>query len=264
LDIPIVYLSAAADDRLVEEAIGSGSFGYLVKPFEERELHATIQAALYKHRVEQLLREDVRRYAALLERTGQIARIGGWELAIPSLELTWSAELYRIHEMERTRRPTWAEAISFCAPESRPILEAAVRQPSRMGHRMTWNWHSARLVMPGCAPKARRSGKMAKSSGSSAAFRTSPNAVKPPKRCAGRRRFRTLYDATSDAVMVLMSAFSRLQPAILAIFGCASWGALLEAPGRCLTAPATVRYGFADAGQPADCRMALKAGDHAV
>jgi signal transduction histidine kinase len=63
VDVPVVFLSAFSDARLVAEAIAAGSFGYLVKPFEERELHATLQVALYKHQVEQMLRsqEELRR-----------------------------------------------------------------------------------------------------------------------------------------------------------------------------------------------------------
>lgn len=53
LDLPVVYLTAFSDTRFIEEAIGTEPFGYLLKPFEERELHATLQAALYKHRMEQ-------------------------------------------------------------------------------------------------------------------------------------------------------------------------------------------------------------------
>lgn len=58
LDVPVVFLTAFSDSRLIDEAVGTGAFGYLVKPFQERELHATVQAALYKHQVERLLRED--------------------------------------------------------------------------------------------------------------------------------------------------------------------------------------------------------------
>lgn len=56
IDVPVVFLSAFSDAPLIAEATGAGSLGYLVKPFEERELHATLQAALYKHQVEQMLR----------------------------------------------------------------------------------------------------------------------------------------------------------------------------------------------------------------
>lgn len=66
VDVPVVFLSAFSDDALVQDAISAGAFGYLVKPFEERELHATLQAALAKHRTERFLREDIRRQGELL------------------------------------------------------------------------------------------------------------------------------------------------------------------------------------------------------
>lgn len=48
-DIPIVYLTAYTDDATIERAKRTAPFGYLVKPFEVRELHTTIEMALYKH-----------------------------------------------------------------------------------------------------------------------------------------------------------------------------------------------------------------------
>ena len=57
LNVPIVFLSAFSDTALLREALGTEPFGYLVKPFEERELHATLQAALSKHRLERSLQE---------------------------------------------------------------------------------------------------------------------------------------------------------------------------------------------------------------
>ncbi|MCF6286295.1 MAG: response regulator, partial [Candidatus Hydrogenedentes bacterium] len=46
--IPVVFLSAHRDHMLLERAKRVGSFGYLVKPFEEDELYATLEMALYK------------------------------------------------------------------------------------------------------------------------------------------------------------------------------------------------------------------------
>ncbi|MBA3848810.1 MAG: hypothetical protein C0502_02295 [Opitutus sp.] len=72
-DIPVIFLSAFSDPKLVDEAVQTGSSGYLVKPFEERELHATLQAALYKHKVEQLLRADNERLeAAVRQRSAEL------------------------------------------------------------------------------------------------------------------------------------------------------------------------------------------------
>ena len=52
LDIPIVYLTAFADDSTVRRAKLAEPFGYLLKPFEGKALHSTIEMALYKHRMD--------------------------------------------------------------------------------------------------------------------------------------------------------------------------------------------------------------------
>ena len=57
VDVPVVYLTAYSDETFVAKAVASGSFGYLIKPFQPNELHTTIQTALYKHRIERELRE---------------------------------------------------------------------------------------------------------------------------------------------------------------------------------------------------------------
>ena len=55
--IPVVFLSAYTDSDLLERAKQVGSFGYLVKPFEERELYATIEMALCKAKAEKERRQ---------------------------------------------------------------------------------------------------------------------------------------------------------------------------------------------------------------
>ncbi|MEY2878891.1 MAG: hypothetical protein RLZZ15_1271, partial [Verrucomicrobiota bacterium] len=73
LDVPVVFLTAFSETQLVEEAVAAGGFGYLVKPFEERELDATIQSALAKHRAQQRLRGDnARLTATVAERTAEL------------------------------------------------------------------------------------------------------------------------------------------------------------------------------------------------
>jgi diguanylate cyclase (GGDEF)-like protein/PAS domain S-box-containing protein len=57
LDIPVVYLSSYADDATLRLALDTHASGYLIKPFEERELHATLQLAIAKDRMARALRE---------------------------------------------------------------------------------------------------------------------------------------------------------------------------------------------------------------
>ena len=51
-NIPVVYLTAYADKMVLERAKTTEPFGYLIKPYEERELYATIEIALYKHKID--------------------------------------------------------------------------------------------------------------------------------------------------------------------------------------------------------------------
>ena len=71
-DIPVLFLSAYSDRELLGRAKKTGSFGYLVKPFEERELYAMLEMTLYKARVEKERREMEERLA----RVRKMAAIG--------------------------------------------------------------------------------------------------------------------------------------------------------------------------------------------
>jgi PAS domain S-box-containing protein len=57
LDIPIVYLTAFTDEKTVKRAKVTEPFGYLIKPFIEKEIQTTIEMALYKHAMEKELRQ---------------------------------------------------------------------------------------------------------------------------------------------------------------------------------------------------------------
>jgi two-component system, sporulation sensor kinase A len=66
-DIPIVYLTAYADDEIIERAKITEPFGYILKPFEEGELYSAIEIALYKHRLDKSLKESEERYRIAIE-----------------------------------------------------------------------------------------------------------------------------------------------------------------------------------------------------
>lgn len=57
-NIPVVYLTAYIDEQTLKRAKASEAFGYLLKPFEERELRTTIEMALYRHLMERKLLES--------------------------------------------------------------------------------------------------------------------------------------------------------------------------------------------------------------
>lgn len=67
MNIPVVFLTAYADEGTLERAKSAAPFGYVVKPFHDQELHAAIMMALFKHKAFQELEERVRERTILLE-----------------------------------------------------------------------------------------------------------------------------------------------------------------------------------------------------
>ncbi|MEA5516156.1 response regulator [Nodularia sp. UHCC 0506] len=66
LDIPIIYLTAYADDKTLDRAKVTEPFGYLLKPFKERELQINIEIALTKHKLEKQLKTNQKWLSMLL------------------------------------------------------------------------------------------------------------------------------------------------------------------------------------------------------
>ena len=69
-NIPVVYLTAYADEATLQRAKETEPFGYLLKPFEERELQTTVEIALYKFKMEMKLRNRERWLTTILQSVG--------------------------------------------------------------------------------------------------------------------------------------------------------------------------------------------------
>ncbi len=65
--IPVIYLTAYADKKTLRRAKMTEPLGYILKPFEDRDLHVAIEIALYKHTMEQKLKESEEKYRSLVE-----------------------------------------------------------------------------------------------------------------------------------------------------------------------------------------------------
>ncbi len=57
-DLPVIYLTAHSDVATLERAKLSGPFGYILKPFDERDLQTQIEMACLRHQTEQALRDS--------------------------------------------------------------------------------------------------------------------------------------------------------------------------------------------------------------
>jgi signal transduction histidine kinase/DNA-binding NarL/FixJ family response regulator len=85
--IPVIYLTAYSEDSTLERARKTRPYGYLLKPFSERELHATIQMAFERHKLETELTHNQR----LLQHALDAASMGVIELDTATCTITASA-----------------------------------------------------------------------------------------------------------------------------------------------------------------------------
>src|SRR4051794_18470572 len=67
---PVIFLTAYADDGTLDRAKLTEPYGFILKPFNERELHTAIQVALHKHQGEVALRKSERWLAGTLRSIG--------------------------------------------------------------------------------------------------------------------------------------------------------------------------------------------------
>jgi diguanylate cyclase (GGDEF)-like protein/PAS domain S-box-containing protein len=65
--LPVIYLTAYAGDDILQKAIQAAPYGYVLKPFEPRELNATIRAALSRVEEEKKTRKAEKRFRLALD-----------------------------------------------------------------------------------------------------------------------------------------------------------------------------------------------------
>jgi PAS domain S-box-containing protein len=72
------------------------------------------------------IEEDRLAQQELLERTGNMAKLGGWQLNLLTNQITWSNVVYEIHELPIGSKVDLGNAINFYAPEARPTIQQAI------------------------------------------------------------------------------------------------------------------------------------------
>jgi len=72
-NIPVIYLSAYTDDMTIERAKITDPYGYILKPFDEKELLITIEMALYKHSIYAKIKEEAEIFKELIDAKNELA-----------------------------------------------------------------------------------------------------------------------------------------------------------------------------------------------
>jgi PAS domain S-box-containing protein len=120
LNIPVIYLTAYSGDDTLERARETKPYGYLLKPFSERELHATIQMALERRKTDMALRESEARLHLALD----AAEMGIWELNPETLKLAYGGQANRTFGFgESVFSHTWQTFLESVHDEDRELVD---------------------------------------------------------------------------------------------------------------------------------------------
>jgi PAS domain S-box-containing protein len=79
------------------------------------------------------MEEQLRHGEEMSLQLGRLAQIGAWEWDLGTSRLSWSPEMFRIHEVELGYEPTLERSLDFYPPGSREALQDALRQAERAG-----------------------------------------------------------------------------------------------------------------------------------
>ena len=107
--------------------------------------------------------DRLRSSEALLERTGRLAGVGGWELDLRTNEMTWSDQTRRIHEVAPDYRPDLDSALRFFPAQARPVVMAAISDA--IAHGTAWDLELPLVTADGRELRVRSLGEIEHESG---------------------------------------------------------------------------------------------------
>nr|WP_290226996.1 ATP-binding protein [Trichocoleus desertorum] len=124
-DIPVVYLTAHADENTLKRAKISDPFGYILKPFEDRELITTIEIALSRHRAESAVRKALQKEKEIGEIRARFVSVVSHEFRNPLSTILFSAELLEKYEakLSNDKRLTYLQRIQAAVKRMSQLLD---------------------------------------------------------------------------------------------------------------------------------------------
>lgn len=123
-DIPVIFLTAYADENTLRRAKITEPFGYILKPFDERELHTTIEIALRRHLAETAVRVALEKEKELSEIKSRFWFMIAHEIRKPLTTILGSAQLLEshIHELPELKKREYFSLIETSVKQMNNLL----------------------------------------------------------------------------------------------------------------------------------------------
>ena len=122
----VILLIGLGNEDVAVAALQQGVANYLIKDADRgylKLLPFCVEIALRRSRAE----SSLERARELLDRTGELAKVGGWSVNLQTMKLSWTRETFRIADIDPPVEPILEEGVNLFAPEARPVIAAAVQ-----------------------------------------------------------------------------------------------------------------------------------------
>jgi AmiR/NasT family two-component response regulator len=119
-DLPIIFLTAFTTPTILERARKAEPFGYVVKPFDERDLISNIEMAIYKHTMERNLRISENKFRGVIENSSDAIALADERGSL----IEWNRAAEQITGLRRSEvlgMPQW-EIIFRMLPEHKKTM----------------------------------------------------------------------------------------------------------------------------------------------
>jgi signal transduction histidine kinase len=122
--LPVVFLTAHADENTLSRAKKSQPFGYILKPFEDRELVTTIEIALSRHKAETAVQVALEKEREMSELKSRFVSVVSHEFRNPLNTILFSTELLQRYgtQLSDQKKETYLERIQGSVKRMNQLL----------------------------------------------------------------------------------------------------------------------------------------------
>jgi len=125
-DVPVVFITAYTDDKTLERAARTRPYGYIVKPFTDRDVRSAIEVARYKHEADVALAERERWFANTLRSVGDAVVVCTPDQRVEFMNQV-AEDLTGWTEQEAKGKPL-GEIVRLVETDGEPIMERSVQR----------------------------------------------------------------------------------------------------------------------------------------
>lgn len=137
--IPVIFLTAYADESTLSKAKVTEPYGYILKPFKEIDLHTTIEMAIYKHGREQEVVKERDLLFSLVENKDSTQKGFIFVKSNSKLVKLKSEDIYYIEALK--------DYVVIHTPDTRYTIHSTMKDiDSKMGHEEFIRVHRSFIV----------------------------------------------------------------------------------------------------------------------